>query len=42
MKSFLLLVAFAGFLKQARLWALANAAPQPDPEAETVAEKKAA
>jgi glycosyltransferase involved in cell wall biosynthesis len=37
-----MLVAFTGFLKQARLWALANGVPQPDPEAANVAEKKAA
>lgn len=29
-----MLVAFAGFLKQARLWELDHALPQPDPEAE--------
>lgn len=29
-----MLVAFTGFLKQARLWALENGIPQPDPEAE--------
>jgi glycosyltransferase involved in cell wall biosynthesis len=31
-----MLVAFTGFLKQARLWSLDNAVPQPDPEAEHV------
>jgi len=29
-----MLVAFAGFLKQARLWELDQALPQPDPQAE--------
>jgi hypothetical protein len=29
-----MLVAFIGFLKQARLWELEHALPQPDPEAE--------
>jgi glycosyltransferase involved in cell wall biosynthesis len=30
-----MLIAFTGFLKQARLWALENAIPQPDPEAKS-------
>jgi glycosyltransferase involved in cell wall biosynthesis len=39
-----MLVAFAGFLKQARLWELEHALPQPDPEAKNTVEatKKAA
>jgi glycosyltransferase involved in cell wall biosynthesis len=37
-----MLVAFTGFLKQARLWEIRHAAPQPCPEAETVESGKQA
>jgi len=37
-----MLVAFTGFVKQARLWELDHALPQPDPEAENSVEPKKA
>jgi hypothetical protein len=37
-----MLVSFAGFLKQARLWELDHALPQPDPENSVEPKQKAA